>query len=44
MPENKADQKAADAKAAERKELDADTDRRLAALDRSAHAKPRGQK
>ena len=44
MPDNKADQKAAAARKAERDELDKDTDRRLAALDRSAHNQRRGGK
>jgi hypothetical protein len=41
VAENKADAKAAAAAKAERDRLDKDTDRRLTALDRSAHAKPK---
>lgn len=41
---SKADQKAADAKKADVAALDADTDKRLAALDRSAHNRRRGGK
>jgi hypothetical protein len=44
MGDSKADRKAAEAQAADRKALDEDTDRRLRALDRSAHNQRRGGK